>query len=227
MCEMLAITSSHPVPIDEILGWSRLLDQYGLAGFGWGIAWSNGTQLFRYRSVHGIREDNTADAALRGVAVTRAFIHLRRPSRMSTIGHLNAQPYQSEDQQWAFAHNGYFARYHEHLASYQTELQGSSDSEVGFLLCRDYLKAGLSLTESLTKTHQRLEGHANLMALRQDGALAVYAGNPDNPLYRFSLGPAQMVTTSLHSPDRYLFDAIFPSADAIVPMAVGTSLLMS
>lgn len=226
MCEMLAITASHPVPIDEILRWSRLLDQYGVAGFGWGIASTDGTHLFRYRSVRGIRQDDTAEAALRGLTVTRAFIHLRRPSRMSTIGHLNAQPYQSEGQPWAFAHNGYFARYQEHLATYQTELQGTSDSEVGFLLCRDYLKNGLSLTESLAETHNRLQGHANLMALCQDGTLAVYAGNPDNPVYRFSLGPVQMVTTSLHSPDRYLFDTIFPSAHAITPMAVGTSLLM-
>lgn len=227
MCEMLAITSRHPVSIDEVLRWSRLLDQYGLAGFGWGMAWTDGTRLFRYRSVHGIRQDDTADEALRGVTVTRAFVHLRRPSRMSTIGHVNAQPYQSEDQEWAFAHNGYFSRYKDYLAAYQTELQGTSDSEVGFLLCRDYLKSGSSLAESLSKTHHRLEGRANLMALKQDGTLAVYAGNPDNLLYRFSLGPVEMVTTSLHSPDGYLFDTIFPSAHAVIPMAVGTSLLMS
>ncbi len=223
---MLAITSGNPVEIQDVLNWSRLLDQYGLASFGWGITWTDGNRLFRYRSVLGIRQDPTAEDALRGLLLTRGFIHLRRPSRMSTIGHLNAQPYQSPDARWAFAHNGYFARYREYVAAYQSELQGTSDSEVGFLLCRDQLSQGLSLEESLKETHRLLEGKANLMALDTEGRLAVYAGNPENFLYTFSVGTVHLAATSLHSPDHFIFDTIFPSAHTITRLPVGVSLLM-
>ena len=223
---MLAMTSVEPVEMHDVLNWSRLLDQYGLASFGWGITWTDGARLFRYRSVLGIREDATAEHALRGMTMTRGFIHLRRPSRMSTIGHLNAQPYQSPDARWAFAHNGYFDRYREYVAAYRSELQGTSDSEIGFLLCRDQLSQGLSLEESLKETHRLLEGKANLMALDRDGRLAVYAGNPENPLFTFSVGTIHMATTSLHSPDHFLFDTIFPSASSITRLPLGVSLLV-
>ena len=51
MCEMLAIRSERPLPIDTVLKYATLLDEYGIAGFSWGIAWKTlaGT-LKRYRA---------------------------------------------------------------------------------------------------------------------------------------------------------------------------------
>jgi hypothetical protein len=48
-------------------------------------------------------------------------------------------------------------------------------------------------------------GQANLMALTPNGVTHCYAGNTDNPLFRFRLGPLRLVTTGIHSADRSLF----------------------
>ncbi len=223
---MLAIASPTPVNITEVLQWSCLLDEYGVAGYGWGIAWTDGSTIHRYRSVDGIRRDRTAPRALQNLTMTRGYVHLRRPSLMTTIGYVNAQPYMTPENDWAFSHNGYLERHQEFRAQYQNRLQGTSDSEVGFHYWLDRVKEGNSVTQSLAETHQALGGKANLMALRANGELAVYAGNEENLVYRFRLGAVDLASTSLHSHDLFLFDTIFPGADDIERLAPGTAILM-
>lgn len=223
---MLAVASSTPVNIAEILEWSCLLDEYGIAGYGWGLVWTDGDTLHRYRSVDGIRKDLAAPRALKNVVMTRGFVHLRRPSLMSTMGHVNAQPYLSQDGDWAFAHNGYLERHRDFRGRYQDRLEGTSDSEVGFCHWLDEMESNVSLTQGLTNTHQALAGNANFMALHRRGDLGVYAGNHENSVYTFRIGSVQLAATSLHSHDHFLFDTIFPSASHIERLAPGTAILM-
>ncbi len=226
MCEMLAISSPVAVPIADILEWSCLLDELGVAGFGWGLVWTDGETLHHYRSVDGIRKDSIASRALRGVTWTRGFVHLRRPSLMSTIGHVNAQPYVSQDRDWAFAHNGFLKQHRDFRAQYQDDLRGTSDSEVGFQYWLRRLSENPSLTGSLIETHQALGGNANFMALHRRGDLAVYAGNEENPVYTFEMNGIRIASTSLHSHDNFLFEAVFPGASRIEHLPPGTAHLM-
>jgi predicted glutamine amidotransferase len=160
-----------------ILSRGRLLDTYGIAGFGWGIAWSDGDALHRYRSVDGIRRDLTAPQTLQQIAVQKGYVHSRRPSLMSTIGHLNVQPYLSPTGDWAFAHNGYLARHHDFCSRFFSQLLGSSDSEVGFWYWMERVQTNASVMQSFIETHQALKGNANFMALSRRGELGGYAGN--------------------------------------------------
>lgn len=226
MCEMLAIASPTPVPMDEVLRWSMLLDEFGVAGFSWGMVWTEGQTLHRYRSVDGIRHDPAAASSLRGLSLTRGYVHLRRPSYMSTISHVNAQPYLSGDGEWAFGHNGLLQRHHQFRAQYQSLLDGTSDSEVGFQYWLEQLRAGTNLAQSLEETHRMLEGKANFMALHRSGHMGLYAGNSENPVYMFRLGSTLMATTSLHSPDHFVFDTIFPGAVEISQVDYGTAAIV-
>lgn len=226
MCEMLAFTCSSPVPMEDILRWSMLLDEYGVAGYSWGMTWSWMGQLHRYRAVDGIRRDSAGAKALKNVMAQRGFVHLRRPSLMSTIAHVNAQPYLSSDHVWSFAHNGFLVQHNEFRDAYRTEILGSSDSEVGFCYWLSQVRLGAPLAESLVHTHETLTGKANFMAMSHQGELGVYAGNEENPVYRFRIGPVQLASTALHSLDTFLFDAIFPEATDIERIPFGQAILM-
>ncbi len=223
MCELLAVTSDNPVNVEQVLQWARLIEELGVANYGWGIAWlSEQGELHRYRSVLGLRADSHALPVLRHVTTQRLFVHLRRPSLMTSQSHHNAQPYRDVAHRWAFGHNGFLKRHQEFREQYAEDLQGTSDSEVGFRYCLEQLSRGASLAESLQQTHQTLGGEANFMALSAEGALVVYAGNPSNPCYTFQLDGARMAVSSLHSLDSYVFDAIFPEAILPQRMPIGT-----
>jgi predicted glutamine amidotransferase len=225
MCEMLAVTAppgSPPIAIPDLLRWARLLDELGVAGYGWGLAWVDGAGLHRYRSLFGVRRDPYADEVLAGVTTRRLFIHLRRPSLMTSQSQVNAQPYHDPDLSTAFAHNGYLEHHRDLRPRYQGKLQGTSDSEVGFQRWLEALTAGEAPGPALRSVHEELGGKANLMALLADGTLLTYAGNPENPCVSFRLPGLSLVATSLHSLDDYLFQAIFPEATAIEPIPVGT-----
>lgn len=68
MCEMLAVQSALPVPVEQVLTYAELLDEYGIAGFSWGIVWTaeDGT-LQRYRSTDGIHRDTMYARTLKNV----------------------------------------------------------------------------------------------------------------------------------------------------------------
>lgn len=64
----------------------------------------------------------------------------------------------------------------------------------------------------MKQVHQELGGRANFVYLPGDGPALVYAGNADNPFWRFSMEGAEVATTSLHSADEALFELCFPAA---------------
>lgn len=223
MCELLAIQSNQPVPVDLVLRHAEMLDEYGVAGFSWGIVWkteSGGLQ--RYRSVDGIRRDQLAQRALAGVTSTKYLVHLRRPSLMTSISQRNAQPYLDSARATAFCHNGYFAKHGTLRASYRDRMEGTSDSEVGYCYYQDHLQEGVDPSQALLNTHQALGGRANIGVMLASGSLLFYAGNEDNRAYAFDLHGAHMVTTALHSQDDYVFQTVFPAAEHSQQLEVGT-----
>ncbi len=224
MCEMLAIQSDREVPIERVLTYAELLDEYGVAGFSWGLAWkSAGGELLRYRAVEGIRRDTLARRTLAGVKSTEYLVHLRRPSLMTTIAHRNAQPYLSQDRQLAFAHNGFFAQHREFQSAYQNRLEGTSDSEVGFCYYQDLVSQGENPGEALISAHQRLGGRANVGVMRRGSPILFYCGNDDNAVYAFAADGARFLTTALHSGDDYVLQTVFPQAEQAERVAVGTA----
>jgi hypothetical protein len=112
----------------------------------------------------------------------------------------------------AFAHNGRFLEELEYRPTYADRLSGAADSEVGFVMFQDLLAAGAPMREALETLHSKLGGRANLVALHDDGEVALYSSYDGNRLWTFRDGDTTMAATELHSPDDSLFDLIFPSA---------------
>ena len=227
MCELFAVKADDPVPIEWILQYSRLLEEYGYAGFSWGIAWkSESGCIKRYRAVEGIRRDTLAPLTLKGTKAKEYLVHLRRPSLMKSISFTNAQPYLTEDESLAFAHNGYFLNHMQYRSLFVNNLEGTSDSEVGYHYYLMKQKENQNPLPSLEQTHKNLEGKANFILLRKGEPTLLYAGNDQNLMYLFELDGIKCCSTSLHSHDDFLFQTIFPSASNIkqIPLFFGCEL---
>lgn len=215
MCEMMGIKSEHPMPIESALKYALLLEKYGVAGFGWGIAWraENG-ELFRYRNETNLEQDKKGPNRLNGVFSKEYLIHLRRPTQLTKIAEENTQPFISEDKTKSFAHNGYFTSLD--AVPVQENSENASDSLVGFHYLTSLLKENKINRESaLLKLHDELKGEANLALLFSDGDLLFYSGNKDNDLYSFQINGCKFISTSLHSKDQFIFQEIFKGAEEI------------
>jgi hypothetical protein len=57
----------------------------------------------------------------------------------------------------------------------------------------------------LRELHRTFPGHSNLATLARDGTVTHYAGNTENPVFTFRLGPIGVASTALYSIDRSLF----------------------
>ena len=66
--------------------------------------------------------------------------------------------------------------------------------------------------ELLGALHLALGGQANLALLVPDGAVALYAGNTENPVFAFRLGELEVAATGLYSLDRSFFRLAAPYA---------------
>ncbi len=108
MCEQFVARAAEPFRIDELWPFTERLERYGLAGFGWGAAWvtrrRSAVQPPRRARVprrhrrcrqRSVREETTA-----------VLVHLRRPSRLSTLQLADAQPFDDPAGRFAFSHNG-------------------------------------------------------------------------------------------------------------------------
>ncbi|HHW37342.1 MAG TPA: hypothetical protein GXX18_08930 [Bacillales bacterium] len=227
MCELLTVKSEESIPIEWIFHYASLLDKYGIAGFGWGVAWKcdNG-QIRRYRAIEGVRNDVLAPQTLKGLEAKEYLVHLRRPSLMKSMAFNNSQPYLNEEESLAFAHNGYFTNHDQFRPLFINELQGTSDSEIGYQYYLTKTKEQKDPVISLELTHQKLEGKANLVVFQKDQDTLLYAGNDDNRMYVFDLDDVRCASTSLHSQDDFLFQAIFPTATNVkqIPLFSGCEL---
>lgn len=228
MCEIFAVKAEDPVEIEWVMKYARIIEEYGLAGFGWGVAWkSDSGGILRYRSVDGIRKDDLAPQALAGIKAKEFLVHLRKPSRMKSISFTNAQPYLNEDKSFAFAHNGYFSNHDDFRHEWASVLEGTSDSEIGYQYFLAKQKEGLDAKAALSLTHQNLKGKANLAVFRRNEDTLLYAGNDDNRMHVFHVEGIQCAVTSLYSQDDFIFQAIFPTAASIYTIPLNSCFELS
>jgi len=212
MCEMLAVASGEPVAIGEVLQRAMELERLGIAGFGWGISWLEDGGVSTYRQTGSLHDDQRGRKRLTHVSSVAFLLHLRRPSRLSTVGLADTQPFTQQDGAFAFCHNGVFQRHGEFRPVFQDRLRGKADSEVGFRLFESLLSQELTPEAALPGVHKLLGGHANMGYLDKEGNLLIYGEHEDNVVWWFKLGEMEMATTALHSGDLSVFDLIFPEA---------------
>lgn len=213
MCEQFIARSEHPFRVSELFALAEGLERYGIAGFGWGAAWIEAPgRLVTYRDVHAFRDDPGRDAIGR-IETTSLMVHLRRPSRLSTLTLADTQPFADPAGRFAFSHNGDLRNYRARRAAFQAagRIHGQADTEVGARWLEDAWRPEASVVELLGDLHQAFTGPANMAVLAADGSAYHYAGNEENPVFTFRLGSIEVATTGIYSLDRSLFRYVAPA----------------
>jgi hypothetical protein len=228
MCEQYVAVASEPFAIGSLWPFTERLERFGLAGFGWGATWlePDGT-LRSHRDIGSFRDD--AQRGSLGVNETTALlVHLRRPSKFSTIGLPDTQPFDDPAGRYSFSHNGDLENDRVFRARYREagRLHGKADTEVGARWLEDEWGGAGSVPAVLGKLHDTFGGHANLAVLTSDGAGHHYAGNDENPVFTFDLGPVRLACTGMYSLDRSVFKYVAPEAThrALVSRSTTASL---
>jgi hypothetical protein len=228
MCEQYVACSAEPFRLEALWAFTERLERYGLAGFGWGATWlAADGRLRSHRDIGSFREDPER-GRVGGEETTALLMHLRRPSRFSTIGIPDTQPFDDPAGRYAFSHNGDLANDRAFRARYRAEgrLKGRADTEVGARWLEDEWGATGSPPEALRRLHETFGGHANLAVLTREGQGHHYAGNDENPVFTFDIGEIHLACTGMYSLDRSLFSYVVPEATKrrIVPFASTASL---
>ena len=214
MCEQFIARSDQPFPISELFGLTEGLERYGIAGFGWAAAWIEAPgRLVTYRDVHAFREDPGRDEIGR-IQTTSLLVHLRRPSRLSTLTLADTQPFADPGGRFAFSHNGDLRNYRARRSAFQAvgRIHGQADTEVGARWLEDAWRPEAPVANLLGALHQAFSGPANMAVLTADGGAYHYAGNEENPVFSFRLGPIELASTGIYSLDRSLFKFVVPES---------------
>jgi glutamine phosphoribosylpyrophosphate amidotransferase len=214
MCEHVVARSAETFALGDLWAVVEGLERYGLGGWGWGAAWTTADGvLAAHRDPRSFRDDPAA-ADLAGVETTSLLVHLRRPSRLGTVGLADTQPFLDPAGRFAFSHNGDLREYHAMRRQYLEagRIEGRADSEVGQRWLEDHWADHGDATLALATMHDRFDGQANLMALGCDGEAHVYAGNTENPVFTYRLGSVGLASTGLYSLDRSFFRLVAPGA---------------
>jgi hypothetical protein len=215
MCEQYVACAAEPFRIDSLWPFTDRLERNGIASYGWGATWlGEDGELHSHRDVGTFVEDAAGQAAV-GAQTTRALlVHLRRPSKLSTIGPPDTQPFDDPAGRYSFSHNGelrHEGRFRKRFRD-AGRLRGKADTEVGARWLEDEWDGGADVPALLTRLHATFEGDANLAVLTRDGRAYHYAGNSQNPVFAFDLGPIHLVSTGIHSLDRSVFKYVAPEA---------------
>jgi len=208
MCEQFVARAAEPFAIAELWPFTERLERYGLAGFGWGASWvREDGRLCSHRDLRAFRDDADGAARVGREETTAVLVHLRRPSRLSTLQLPDAQPFDDPAGRFAFSHNGDLREWRQARARYrgQGRIHGRADTEVGARWLEDAWRDGVAPAVHLHALHDTFGGQANLAVLTPDGSPTHYAGNTDNPVFTFRLGPIGVASTGLYSLDRSLF----------------------
>jgi glutamine phosphoribosylpyrophosphate amidotransferase len=228
MCEHFIARAAEPFRLDEVWPFAERLERFGIAGFGWGAAWlDHAGGLVSHRDVRAFRDDPGREA-VGATETTAALIHLRRPSRLSTLTFEDTQPFDDPAGRYAFSHNGDLGDYRPLRAAYRAQgrIHGRADTEVGARWLEDAWQADEPVAHLLGALHDRFGGQANLAVLTADGSAHHYAGNRENPVFAFSLGRIGVVSTGIYSLDRSLFRFVAPAATErrLIPMHTTAAL---
>ncbi len=228
MCEQFIARAEEPFRLAELWPFTERLERYGIAGFGWGAAWLGPDgRLATYRDVHAFRDDPGREA-LGATELTSVLVHLRRPSKLSTLSLADTQPFLDPAGRFAFSHNGDLRGYRRWRNRYrgQGRIHGRADSEVGQRWLEDEWRSDEPVGHLLAALHDAFGGDANLALLDATGRPHVYAGNTENPVFTFRLGPIRLASTGIYSLDRSLFRFVAPGASErrLVPLGTTVSL---
>jgi glutamine phosphoribosylpyrophosphate amidotransferase len=210
MCEHFVARAAEPFRLDDLWPFTERLERYGMAGFGWGAAWlSAEPHIASHRDVRAFRDD-PARTGVGAQETTSALIHLRRPSKLSTLQLADTQPFADPGDRFAFSHNGDLRDIRETRRRYQAQgrIHGRADSEVGARWLEDAWATCPSPADALRALHATFGGEANLALIASDGTVVQYAGNTENPVFAFRLGRIGIVSTALYSIDRSLFQLV-------------------
>ena len=214
VCEHFVARAPEPFRLDELWPFTEQLERYGIAGFGWGAAWlTDDEQLASHRDVRAFRDDPAA-SAVGAHETTSLLVHLRRPSKLSTLQPADTQPFDDPAGRFAFSHNGDLRDVREARRRYQAEgrIHGRADTEVGARWLEDAWDGCPNAATALREMHRTFGGDANLAILDRTGDLTHYAGNDENPVWSFRLGRIAIVSTAVYSIDRALFQLVAPDA---------------
>jgi glutamine phosphoribosylpyrophosphate amidotransferase len=228
MCEHFVARSAEPFRLDELWVFTEKLERFGIAGFGWGAAWlgSDG-RLCSHRDIRAFRDDPARDA-VGATETTAALVHLRRPSRLSTLNFEDTQPFDDPAGRFSFSHNGDLRDYRSLRATFRAQgrIHGRADTEVGQRWLEDAWQPDAPAGRLLAALHDRFGGQANLAVLSADGTPQHYAGNGENPVFSFRLGSIGLVSTGIYSLDRSLFRFVAPGASGrrLVPLRTTVTL---
>ena len=207
MCEHFIARAAEPFRIDELWPFTERLERYGLAGFGWGAAWLDADgRLQSHRDTRSFCDDPVGAARVGGVETTSLLVHLRRPSRLSTLQLPDTQPFDDQAGRFSFSHNGDFREWRGPRATYREagRIHGRADTEVAARWLEDAWATSRP-TDLLPALHDEFRGQANLAVITADGSAIHYAGNTENPVFSFRLGRIGIVSTGIYSLDRSLF----------------------
>jgi glutamine phosphoribosylpyrophosphate amidotransferase len=215
MCEHFIARAAEPFRLDELWPFAERLERFGIAGFGWGAAWIGIDGALRsHRVTPAFRDDPDGRARIGREETSAALIHLRRPSRLSTLTIADTQPFDDPAGRYSFSHNGDLRDYRPLRATYRAQgrIHGRADTEVGARWLEDAWRDGEPPAHLLGALHDRFGGQANLAVLAADGTPHHYAGNGENPVFSFRLGRIGIVSTGIYSLDRSLFRYVAPHA---------------
>jgi glutamine phosphoribosylpyrophosphate amidotransferase len=214
MCEHFVARAREPFALVELWPFTEKLERWGIAGYGWGAGWlTTDGKLASYRDVRAFRDDPEGRERIGAVRTTSALVHLRRPSKLSTIALADTQPFDDPQGRFVFSHNGDLREYQRWRPRYreQGRIHGRADTEVGQRWLEDEWDAR-NPADALCRLHETFGGQANLTVLAADGTPHVYAGNSENPTFTFRLGEIGLASTGIYSLDRSLFRFVAPSA---------------
>ncbi len=214
MCEQFIARAATLFPLHELWPFAERLERFGIAGFGWGLAWLGADgRLASYRHLRAFRDDPGRDR-VGAIETTTALVHLRRPSKLSTLTGPDTQPFDDPGGRFAFSHNGDLRDYKRLRAQYRSQgrIHGRADTEVGARWLEDAWRPDEPVAHLLAALHDRFGGQANLAVLAADGSPHHYAGNGENPVFTFRLGAIGVASTGIYSLDRSLFRFVAPGA---------------
>lgn len=214
MCEHFIARAGEPFRLEELWPFAEKLERYGIAGFGWGTAWVGDDGALRsHRDLRAFRDDPGRET-VGATETTAALVHLRRPSKLSTLTVPDTQPFDDPAGRYALSHNGDLADYRALRTTYRAQgrIHGRADTEVGARWLEDAWDPAARPEHLLAALHDRFGGQANLAVLTADGRPFHYAGNGENPVFSFRLGRIGIASTGIYSLDRSVFRYVAPTA---------------
>ena len=229
MCEHYVARAAAPFRIDSLWEMTERLERFGLGGFGWGAAWLGGDgRVHSHRDVRAFRDDHPGREAVGRQETTTLLVHLRRPSRFSTLTLADAQPFDDPAGRYSLSHNGDLLLHRDWRGRYREagRIHGRADTEVGARWLEDEWTDGEPVPHLLGALHDTFGGQANLAVVTADGQAHHYAGNRENPVFTFRLGDVGLACTGMYSLDRSVFRYVAPGATdrRLVPIRTTASL---